>query len=115
MTLLTICFNSLSWKDTINCQRCASVLCWTLLKQVLIFLSLPLSEMFYLEQTIHQIVCQFAVEMHQLQFSWPIPSVSVTCRYRFLLIPILFLRTDYDRIYKQKSMQISTKTFYIIK
>uniref|UniRef100_A0A671T847 Importin N-terminal domain-containing protein n=1 Tax=Sinocyclocheilus anshuiensis TaxID=1608454 RepID=A0A671T847_9TELE len=35
MTLLTICFNSLSWKDTINCQRCASVLCWTLLKQVL--------------------------------------------------------------------------------
>ncbi|KAI2657488.1 Exportin-5 [Labeo rohita] len=35
MTLLTICFNSLSWKDTINCQRSASVLCWTLLKQVL--------------------------------------------------------------------------------
>lgn len=35
MTLLTICFNSLSWKDTINCQRCASMLCWTLLKQVL--------------------------------------------------------------------------------
>ncbi|XP_073691324.1 exportin-5 [Garra rufa] len=35
MTLLTICFNSLSWKDTINCQRSASVFCWTLLKQVL--------------------------------------------------------------------------------
>uniref|UniRef100_A0A673KHZ0 Exportin-5 C-terminal domain-containing protein n=1 Tax=Sinocyclocheilus rhinocerous TaxID=307959 RepID=A0A673KHZ0_9TELE len=35
MTLLAICFNSLSWKDTINCQRSASVLCWTLLKQVL--------------------------------------------------------------------------------
>lgn len=60
MTLLTICFNSLSWKDTINCQRCASVLCWTLLKQVLIFLSLPLSEI-YLEQTIHQNISQFAV------------------------------------------------------
>uniref|UniRef100_A0A671M5D9 Exportin-5 C-terminal domain-containing protein n=1 Tax=Sinocyclocheilus anshuiensis TaxID=1608454 RepID=A0A671M5D9_9TELE len=35
MTLLAICFNSLSWKDTINCQRSASVLYWTLLKQVL--------------------------------------------------------------------------------
>ncbi|XP_048061810.1 exportin-5-like isoform X2 [Megalobrama amblycephala] len=35
MNLLTICFNSLSWKDTINCQRTAGVLCWTLLKQVL--------------------------------------------------------------------------------
>uniref|UniRef100_A0A8C2G5V1 Exportin 5 n=1 Tax=Cyprinus carpio TaxID=7962 RepID=A0A8C2G5V1_CYPCA len=35
MTLLAICFNSLSWEDTINCQRSASVLCWTLLKQVL--------------------------------------------------------------------------------
>ncbi|XP_067277534.1 exportin-5 [Pseudorasbora parva] len=35
MNLLTICFNSLSWKDTVNCQRTAGVLCWTLLKQVL--------------------------------------------------------------------------------
>ncbi|XP_051945873.1 exportin-5 isoform X2 [Xyrauchen texanus] len=34
MTLLTICFNSLSWRDTINCQRTASMLCWTLLRQV---------------------------------------------------------------------------------
>ncbi|XP_077103178.1 exportin-5-like isoform X2 [Siphateles boraxobius] len=35
MNLLTICFNSLSWKDTVNCQRTAGLLCWTLLKQVL--------------------------------------------------------------------------------
>lgn len=34
MTVLTICFNCLSWKDTVNCQRTAGVLCWTLLKQV---------------------------------------------------------------------------------
>ncbi|XP_073729012.1 exportin-5 isoform X2 [Misgurnus anguillicaudatus] len=34
LTLLTICFNSLSWRDTVNCQRTASVLCWTLLRQV---------------------------------------------------------------------------------
>ncbi|XP_066552566.1 exportin-5 isoform X2 [Amia ocellicauda] len=34
MTLLTIAFSSLSWKDTSNCQRTASVVCWTLLRQV---------------------------------------------------------------------------------
>ncbi len=35
--------------------------------------------------------------------------LSVTCQYRFLPIPIFFLRTIIDRIYKQKSKQISTK------
>ncbi|XP_056616495.1 exportin-5 [Triplophysa dalaica] len=34
MTLLTISFNSLSWRDTVNCQRTASMLCWPLLRQV---------------------------------------------------------------------------------
>ncbi|XP_036402573.1 exportin-5 [Megalops cyprinoides] len=34
MTLLTISFNSLSWKDTSNCQRTASMVGWTLLRQV---------------------------------------------------------------------------------
>nr|XP_006638576.1 PREDICTED: exportin-5 [Lepisosteus oculatus] len=33
-TLLTIAFSCLSWKDTSNCQRTASVVCWTLLRQV---------------------------------------------------------------------------------
>ncbi len=36
---------------------------------------------------------------------------SVACRYRFLQITIFFLRTIIDSIYKQKYMQISTKTF----
>ncbi|XP_048061811.1 exportin-5-like isoform X1 [Megalobrama amblycephala] len=35
LNLLTICFNSLSWRDTVNCERTAGVLCWTLLKKVL--------------------------------------------------------------------------------
>ncbi|XDV50889.1 hypothetical protein PO909_019878 [Leuciscus waleckii] len=35
MNLLTICFNSLSWRETVNCQQTAGLLCWTLLKQVL--------------------------------------------------------------------------------
>ncbi|XP_034040717.1 exportin-5 isoform X2 [Thalassophryne amazonica] len=34
MTLLTISFNSLSWKDATNCHRTASMVCWTLLRQV---------------------------------------------------------------------------------
>lgn len=34
MTLLTLCFTSISWKDTINCHRTASVVCWTLLRPV---------------------------------------------------------------------------------
>lgn len=34
MTLLTISFTSLSWKDTSNCHRSASIVCWTLLRQV---------------------------------------------------------------------------------
>ncbi|KAI1886355.1 hypothetical protein AGOR_G00213170 [Albula goreensis] len=34
MTLLTISFNSLSWRDTGNCHRMASLVCWTLLRQV---------------------------------------------------------------------------------
>uniref|UniRef100_A0A8C8I1V4 Exportin-5 n=1 Tax=Oncorhynchus tshawytscha TaxID=74940 RepID=A0A8C8I1V4_ONCTS len=34
MTLLTISFTSLSWKDTSNCHRTASMVCWTLLRQV---------------------------------------------------------------------------------
>ncbi len=37
---------------------------------------------------------------------------SVTCRYRFLAIPILFLRTIIDSIYKQKSMQISMQKLF---
>ncbi len=37
--------------------------------------------------------------------------VSLTCRYRFLPIPIFFPITIFDSIYKQKSMQISTKIF----
>ncbi|XP_028845932.1 exportin-5 isoform X2 [Denticeps clupeoides] len=35
MTLLTISFNALSWKDTSICHRTASVVCWTLLRQVI--------------------------------------------------------------------------------
>ncbi|XP_072565537.1 exportin-5 isoform X1 [Paramormyrops kingsleyae] len=34
MTLLTISFNCLSWRDTGNCHRTASLVCWTLLRQV---------------------------------------------------------------------------------
>ncbi|XP_067093000.1 exportin-5 [Osmerus mordax] len=34
MTLLTISFSSLSWKDTSNCHRTASMVCWALLRQV---------------------------------------------------------------------------------
>ncbi|KAL0964643.1 hypothetical protein UPYG_G00326930 [Umbra pygmaea] len=34
MTLLNISFTSLSWKDTTNCHRTASMVCWTLLRQV---------------------------------------------------------------------------------
>ncbi|KAJ8013751.1 hypothetical protein DPEC_G00033040 [Dallia pectoralis] len=34
MTLLTISFTCLSWKDTSNCHRTASMVCWTLLRQV---------------------------------------------------------------------------------
>ncbi|XP_071764269.1 exportin-5 [Centroberyx gerrardi] len=32
--LLTISFTSLSWKDTTNCHRTASMVCWSLLRQV---------------------------------------------------------------------------------
>uniref|UniRef100_A0A667XAB9 Exportin-5 n=1 Tax=Myripristis murdjan TaxID=586833 RepID=A0A667XAB9_9TELE len=34
MNLLTISFTSLSWKDTVNCHRTASMVCWSLLRQV---------------------------------------------------------------------------------
>ncbi|XP_074531298.1 LOW QUALITY PROTEIN: exportin-5 [Halichoeres trimaculatus] len=34
MSLLTLSFTSLSWKDTTNCHRTASSICWTLLQQV---------------------------------------------------------------------------------
>lgn len=34
MTLLTLSFTSLSWKDTTNCHRTASTVCWALLQQV---------------------------------------------------------------------------------
>ncbi|XP_046699270.1 exportin-5 isoform X1 [Silurus meridionalis] len=34
MNLLAISFNSLSWRDTSNCQRAATLICWTLLRQV---------------------------------------------------------------------------------
>ncbi|TNN51552.1 Exportin-5 [Liparis tanakae] len=34
MTLLTLSFTSLSWKDTTNCHRTASMVCWTLLRQI---------------------------------------------------------------------------------
>lgn len=34
MSLLTLSYNSLSWKDTTNCHRTASMICWALLRQV---------------------------------------------------------------------------------
>ncbi|KAL2083565.1 hypothetical protein ACEWY4_021338 [Coilia grayii] len=34
ITLLTIAFTALCWKDTSICQRTASLVCWTLLRQV---------------------------------------------------------------------------------
>ncbi|GAA6098173.1 exportin-5 [Tachysurus ichikawai] len=34
MNLLAISFNSLSWRDTTNCQRAATLICWSLLRQV---------------------------------------------------------------------------------
>uniref|UniRef100_A0AAQ6A5N2 Importin N-terminal domain-containing protein n=1 Tax=Amphiprion ocellaris TaxID=80972 RepID=A0AAQ6A5N2_AMPOC len=34
MSLLTLSFTLLSWKDTTNCHRSASVVCWTLLRPV---------------------------------------------------------------------------------
>ncbi|XP_042358409.1 exportin-5 [Plectropomus leopardus] len=34
MNMLTLSFTSLSWKDTTNCHRTASMVCWTLLRQV---------------------------------------------------------------------------------
>ncbi|KAM9345342.1 exportin-5 [Symphorus nematophorus] len=34
MTLLTLSYTSLSWKDTTNCHRTASMVCWNLLRQV---------------------------------------------------------------------------------
>ncbi|XP_031696340.1 exportin-5 isoform X1 [Anarrhichthys ocellatus] len=41
MTLLTLSFTSLSWKDTTNCHRTASMVCWTLLRQVIVGNLLP--------------------------------------------------------------------------
>lgn len=32
--LLITAFNSLTWKDTLSCQRATTQLCWPLLKQV---------------------------------------------------------------------------------
>ncbi len=62
------------------------------------------------------VICvDLKLEMHRLQFSWPIPIPDflgiVTCQYRCLPIPIFFLRTIIDSIYKQKSMQISMKSY----
>lgn len=34
MTLLTLSFTSISWKDTSNCYKTSSTVCWTLLRQV---------------------------------------------------------------------------------
>ncbi|XP_072247044.1 exportin-5 [Leuresthes tenuis] len=34
MSLLTLSFTSLAWKDASNCHRTASMVCWTLLRQV---------------------------------------------------------------------------------
>ncbi|XP_068597199.1 exportin-5 [Brachionichthys hirsutus] len=34
LTLLALSFGSLEWKDTTNCNRTASMICWTLLRQV---------------------------------------------------------------------------------
>ncbi|XP_061601346.1 exportin-5 [Cololabis saira] len=34
MTLLTLSFTSLSWRDATNCHRTASMVCWALLRQV---------------------------------------------------------------------------------
>uniref|UniRef100_A0A3Q1GLS1 Exportin 5 n=1 Tax=Acanthochromis polyacanthus TaxID=80966 RepID=A0A3Q1GLS1_9TELE len=34
MSLLTLSFSLLSWKDTANCHRSASIVCWTLLRPV---------------------------------------------------------------------------------
>ncbi|KAK5854052.1 hypothetical protein PBY51_015155 [Eleginops maclovinus] len=34
MNMLTLSFTSLSWRDTTNCHRTASMVCWTLLRQV---------------------------------------------------------------------------------
>ncbi|XP_028903292.1 exportin-5 [Ornithorhynchus anatinus] len=39
--MLVTAFNSLSWKDTLTCQRTTSQLCWPLLKQVLSGTLLP--------------------------------------------------------------------------
>ncbi len=54
-----------------------------------------------------------SLKMHRLQFSCLISDFfgSVICRYRFLPIPIFFLRTIIDSIYKQKSMQISMNNY----
>ncbi|KAM9848137.1 exportin-5 [Aulostomus maculatus] len=41
MTLLTLSFTSISWKDTTNCHRTASMVCWTLLRQVVVGNLLP--------------------------------------------------------------------------
>ncbi len=51
---------------------------------------------------------QLYLDMHRMKYSWPIPDffLSITCRYKFLSIPIFFLRSIIDSIYKQKSMQI---------
>ncbi|XP_034008440.1 exportin-5 [Trematomus bernacchii] len=35
MSMLTLAFTSLSWKDTTNCHRTASMVCWTLLRQAI--------------------------------------------------------------------------------
>ncbi|TSP25427.1 Exportin-5 [Bagarius yarrelli] len=34
MNLLAISYNSLSWRDTTNCQRVVTLICWTLIRQV---------------------------------------------------------------------------------
>ncbi|XP_077350762.1 exportin-5 isoform X1 [Festucalex cinctus] len=41
MTLLSFSFTSLSWRDANYCHRAASIICWTLLRQVMGFNLLP--------------------------------------------------------------------------
>ncbi len=57
----------------------------------------------------------FLLEMHRLLFSITISNFfrSVTCWYRFLSIPIFFLRTIIDSIYKQNLCKFQQIFFYI--
>ena len=54
MSLLTLAFTSLSWKDTTNCHRTASMVCWTLLRQVANTLTLPFLNIFVISLKTHE-------------------------------------------------------------